>query len=62
MGVRTERSRSPDGCFLTDECSDGIPRRPDGCKGSDFTVLNFAQSLLEVHNRSIDSEYNSIAD
>jgi len=27
-----------------------------------FTVLNFAQSLLEVHNRSVDSEYNSIPD
>jgi hypothetical protein len=27
-----------------------------------FTVLNSAQSLLEAHNRSVDSEYNSIPD
>jgi hypothetical protein len=35
-------SRRPDGCFLTDE-------RPDGCKGSDYTVLKSAQNLLETY-------------
>jgi hypothetical protein len=47
----------PDGKFLlsgrmllTDERSDGIPRRLDGCKGTKLTDLNSAQSLLESHN------------
>jgi hypothetical protein len=36
--------------FLTDECPEEIPRRPDKCKGTELTYLNFAQSLLEAHN------------
>jgi hypothetical protein len=36
--------------LLTDECPDGIPRHPDGCKGTELTDLNSAQSLLEAHN------------
>jgi hypothetical protein len=35
-----------DGCCLTDERPDGIPRRPDGCKGSDNIVLKSVQNLL----------------
>jgi len=27
-----------------------------------FTILNSVQSLLEAHNWSVDSEYNSIPD
>jgi hypothetical protein len=47
----------PDGKFssfgwmlLTDERLDGIPRRLDGCKGTELTDLNSTQSLLEAHN------------
>jgi len=36
--------------LLTDERPDGIPRRPEGCKGTELIDLNFAQSLLEAHN------------
>jgi hypothetical protein len=36
--------------LLTDERPDGIRRRPDECKGTELTDLNFAQSLLEAHN------------
>jgi hypothetical protein len=49
-------SRSPNRCCLIDErpdgiprCSDGIPCRPDGCKGSDYTVLKSVQNLLETY-------------
>jgi hypothetical protein len=31
-------------------------------KDLNFTVLNFAKSLLEEHNLSVDFEYNSIPD
>jgi len=41
MGVQTERSRHPDKCCLTDERPDGIPRRPDGCKGLELHCLEF---------------------
>jgi hypothetical protein len=34
----------------TEERPDGIPRRPDGCKGTELTDLNSTQSLLEAHN------------
>jgi hypothetical protein len=47
----------PDGKFsssghmlLTNERPDGIPRHPDGCKGTELTDLNSTQSLLEPHN------------
>jgi hypothetical protein len=47
----------PDGKFssseqmlLTDERTDGIPHHPDGCKVTELTDLNSAQSLLEAHN------------
>jgi hypothetical protein len=46
--------------MLQDECPDGIPRRLDGCKGTELTVLKSAQSFLDVQNRSLDSRYNSI--
>jgi hypothetical protein len=36
--------------LLTEECSDGISRLLDGCKGTELTDLNSAQSLLEAHN------------
>jgi hypothetical protein len=36
--------------LLTDECPNGIPPRPDGCKGSKLIDLNSAQSLLKAHN------------
>jgi hypothetical protein len=36
--------------LLTDELPDGIPRHPYGCKGTELTNLNSAQSLLEAHN------------
>jgi len=36
--------------LLTDERPDGIPRRPDRCKGTELIDLNFTQSLLEAHN------------
>jgi hypothetical protein len=36
--------------LLTEEHPDGIPHRPDGCKGTELTDLNSAQSLLEAHN------------
>jgi hypothetical protein len=42
--------------LLTDERPDGIPHRPDGCKRTELTDLNSAQSLLEAHNWSVDSE------
>jgi hypothetical protein len=43
----------------TVECPDGISHLPDGCKRlKNFTVLKSAQSLLEEHNRSVDSGYN----
>jgi hypothetical protein len=32
-------SRRPGGCCLTDERPNGIPRRPDGFKGSNFFDL-----------------------
>jgi hypothetical protein len=35
---------------LTDERLDGISHRSDGCKGTELTVLNSTQSLLEAHN------------
>jgi hypothetical protein len=44
--------------MLTDERLDGIPHRQDGCKRTELTVLKSAQSLLEVHNKSVDSGYN----
>jgi hypothetical protein len=34
---------------------DGISRRSNRCKGTELTVLNSTQSLLEAHNRSVDS-------
>jgi hypothetical protein len=36
--------------LLSDEHLDGIPRLPDGCKGTELTDLNSAQSLLKAHN------------
>jgi hypothetical protein len=36
--------------LLTEECLDGIPRRPDGWKGIELTDLISGQSLLEAHN------------
>jgi hypothetical protein len=33
---------------LTVECLDGISRRLDGCKGSDFSNLESVQNLLET--------------
>jgi hypothetical protein len=42
-------SRRPNGCCLIDERPDGIPHRPDVCKGSDYTVLKSAQNLLETY-------------
>jgi hypothetical protein len=36
-------SRRLDGCCLTDES-------PDECKGSNYTVLKSAQSLLETYH------------
>jgi hypothetical protein len=36
--------------LLTDECPNGIPRRPEGCKGTELTNLKSTQSLLEAHN------------
>jgi len=41
MGVRRERSCRPDGCCLTDERPDGIPRCPDGYKGFELHYLEF---------------------
>jgi hypothetical protein len=35
-------SHHPNGCCLTDERTDIIPRRPDGCKGSNYTILKSA--------------------
>jgi hypothetical protein len=35
---------------LIDERPDGIPRRPDECKGTELIVLSSVQSLLEAHN------------
>jgi hypothetical protein len=32
-----------------------ITRRPDGYKGTEFTTLKSSQSLLEEHNRSVDT-------
>jgi hypothetical protein len=49
-GVWTESYRCPDGRCLTDERPDGILRRPDGCKGTEFNILNSAQSLLVAYN------------
>jgi hypothetical protein len=40
----------------TVECQDGICHRPDGCKGTELTILNFTQSLLEAQKCSVDSE------
>jgi hypothetical protein len=42
-------SHRPEGCCLTDLRPDGISRRPDGWKGSDNTVLKYAQNLLETY-------------
>jgi hypothetical protein len=36
--------------LLTDERTNGILRRPDGCKGTKLTHLNSTLSLLEAHN------------
>jgi hypothetical protein len=41
MRVQTERSHRSDGCCLTDERLDGIPRCPDECKGSELHYLEF---------------------
>jgi hypothetical protein len=41
---------------LTDERPDGIPRHPDGCNETELIDLNSAQSFLEAHNWSVDSE------
>jgi hypothetical protein len=32
------------------ECLEKISRRSDGCKGTELTALNFAQSLLKAQN------------
>jgi hypothetical protein len=39
MGVQKESYNRPDGCCLTDERLDGIPRRLDGCKGLELHCL-----------------------
>jgi hypothetical protein len=39
----------------TVENPDGITRRSNGCKGTEFTTLKSSQSLLEEHNRSVDT-------
>jgi hypothetical protein len=36
--------------LLTNERPDGIPHCLDGCKGTELTDLNSAQSFLESHN------------
>jgi len=54
--VQTESSCRPYKWCLTDKRPDGIQRRPNGCKGTELTVLNSTQSLLEAHNWSVDSE------
>jgi len=41
--------RRSDECCLTNERLDGISRRPDGCKGSDNTVLKSTQNILETY-------------
>jgi hypothetical protein len=48
---RPDRMFSSSGrMLLTEERPEGIPRRPDGCKGIELTDLNSAQSILEAHN------------
>jgi hypothetical protein len=49
VGRQDGVSRRLVGCCSTDECPDGIPRSPDGCKGSDYTVLKSTENLLETY-------------
>jgi hypothetical protein len=48
-GRPDEKFSSSGRMLLTNKRPDGIPRRPDGCKGTELTDLNSAQSLLEAH-------------
>jgi hypothetical protein len=47
--VRTESSRRSDRWCLDSWASDGISRRSDGCKGSDFFDLESVQNLLQTY-------------